>query len=113
MAPSAAGGGARRRVARVLERVVEQVREEPLEPADERALQDVNERLWDMMFYRNHDLGPGGALPNAIAGPAGLVGFGILYALRVGEEERLMLATFGEEYRAYMVRTARLLPGVY
>jgi L-alanine-DL-glutamate epimerase-like enolase superfamily enzyme len=25
-------------------------------------------RLWDWMFYENHDLGPGGALPNAIAG---------------------------------------------
>jgi L-alanine-DL-glutamate epimerase-like enolase superfamily enzyme len=26
------------------------------------------ERLWDRMFYANHDLGPGGALANAIAG---------------------------------------------
>jgi L-alanine-DL-glutamate epimerase-like enolase superfamily enzyme len=26
------------------------------------------ERLWDWMFFENHDLGPGGALPNAIAG---------------------------------------------
>ncbi|MCU0626032.1 MAG: mandelate racemase/muconate lactonizing enzyme family protein [Gemmatimonadaceae bacterium] len=26
------------------------------------------ERIWDRMFYGNHDLGPGGALPNAIAG---------------------------------------------
>ncbi len=25
-------------------------------------------RLWDWMYYENHDLGPGGALPNAIAG---------------------------------------------
>jgi len=25
-------------------------------------------RLWDRMFFENHDLGPGGALPNAIAG---------------------------------------------
>jgi L-alanine-DL-glutamate epimerase-like enolase superfamily enzyme len=25
-------------------------------------------KLWDGMFYENHDLGPGGALPNAIAG---------------------------------------------
>ncbi len=52
-------------------------------------------------------------VPNAVAGPAGLVGFGILFALRVGEEERLMLATFGEDYRAYMARTARLVPGIY
>lgn len=27
-----------------------------------------NERLWDAMFYKNHDQGPGGALANAIAG---------------------------------------------
>jgi L-alanine-DL-glutamate epimerase-like enolase superfamily enzyme len=26
------------------------------------------ERLWDRMFYKNHDQGPGGALANAIAG---------------------------------------------
>ncbi|MDQ3686053.1 MAG: mandelate racemase/muconate lactonizing enzyme family protein [Acidobacteriota bacterium] len=26
------------------------------------------ERLWDMMFYKNHDLGPGGGLANSIAG---------------------------------------------
>jgi L-alanine-DL-glutamate epimerase-like enolase superfamily enzyme len=26
------------------------------------------ERLWDWMFFENHDLGPGGALPNAMAG---------------------------------------------
>jgi L-alanine-DL-glutamate epimerase-like enolase superfamily enzyme len=25
-------------------------------------------RLWDVMFFENHDLGPSGALPNAIAG---------------------------------------------
>jgi L-alanine-DL-glutamate epimerase-like enolase superfamily enzyme len=27
-----------------------------------------NERLWDAMFYKNHDQGPGGALANSIAG---------------------------------------------
>jgi len=52
-------------------------------------------------------------LPNWIAGPAGLVGFGTLFALRVGHEEQLMLETFGEEYRRYMARTSRILPGVY
>lgn len=52
-------------------------------------------------------------LPNWIAGPAGLVGFGTLYCLRVGREEQLMLAEFGEEYRIYMARTARVIPGVY
>jgi len=49
-------------------------------------------------------------LPNWIAGLSGLVGFGTLYAFRVGREEKLMLDAFGDEYRAYMARTARLVP---
>lgn len=49
-------------------------------------------------------------LPNWIAGFAGIVGFGTLYLLRVGPEEKLMLDEFGDEYRAYMERTGRLLP---
>ena len=52
-------------------------------------------------------------LPNWIAGPAGLVGFGTLFFLRVGREEALMIETFGDDYRRYMARTARVLPGVY
>jgi protein-S-isoprenylcysteine O-methyltransferase Ste14 len=52
-------------------------------------------------------------LPNWIAGPAGLVGFGTLFLFRVGREERMMLDSFGDEYRAYMKRTARLIPGIY
>ncbi len=52
-------------------------------------------------------------LPNAVAGPAGLIGFGILYFLRVNKEEQLMLETFGEEYKAYMQRTWRIIPRVY
>ena len=52
-------------------------------------------------------------LPNWVAGFAGIVGFGILFFGRVGEEERLMCAAFGDEYRAYMRRTSRVLPGLY
>ncbi len=52
-------------------------------------------------------------IPNLIAGPAGVIGFGILYLFRIGREEQMMLDTFGDEYRAYSARTARLLPGVY
>jgi protein-S-isoprenylcysteine O-methyltransferase Ste14 len=52
-------------------------------------------------------------LPNWIAGPAGLVGFGTLFFLRVGREEALMAETFGDEYRRYMARTWRVLPGIY
>lgn len=52
-------------------------------------------------------------LPNWVAGLSGLVGFGTLYLLRVGDEERLMLDTFGDEYRAYSTRTARLIPWLH
>ncbi len=52
-------------------------------------------------------------LPNWIAGFAGIVGFGTLYFVRVGREEAMMLESFGDEYRAYMKRTARLIPGLY
>jgi len=46
-------------------------------------------------------------LPNWIAGFAGLAGFGTLFALRIGREERMMEATFGDAYRAYAARTWR------
>src|SRR5262249_49752456 len=52
-------------------------------------------------------------LPNWVAGLSGLVGFGTLFFARVGHEERMMLETFGDEYRAYMARTHRLIPGIY
>lgn len=52
-------------------------------------------------------------LPNYIAGPAGLIGFGTLYLFRVGREEALMLETFGDEYEAYRARTKRLVPWIH
>jgi protein-S-isoprenylcysteine O-methyltransferase Ste14 len=52
-------------------------------------------------------------LPNWIAGPAGLVGFGTLFFLRVGHEEAMMIEIFGEDYRRYMDCTSRILPGIY
>lgn len=52
-------------------------------------------------------------LPNWIAGPAGLIGFGTLFFLRVGREEQLMIDTFGDEYRNYIKGTARVLPKIY
>lgn len=52
-------------------------------------------------------------LANWIAGPAMLIGFGLLFALRVGPEERMMLDTFGDAYRDYARRTKRLIPGVW
>src|SRR5580704_14278672 len=52
-------------------------------------------------------------LPNWIAGPAGIVGFGTLFAFRVGREERMMLAAFGDAYAEYAARTKRIIPGVF
>lgn len=49
-------------------------------------------------------------LHNWIGGWSFLACFGILYAARVPREERMMLEWFGNEYRAYMRRTGRVLP---
>jgi protein-S-isoprenylcysteine O-methyltransferase Ste14 len=52
-------------------------------------------------------------VPNWIAGLSGIVGWGILFFLRIEREEALMVETFGDDYRAYMKRTARVLPWLY
>ncbi|WP_331377100.1 protein-S-isoprenylcysteine O-methyltransferase [Sinorhizobium chiapasense] len=52
-------------------------------------------------------------LSNWVAGLAGLVGFAVLFFLRVDEEERMMLEIFGPQYRAYMDRTKRIIPYLY
>lgn len=52
-------------------------------------------------------------LPNWIAGPAGLLGFGFLFFSRIGPEERMMEEAFGEEYRAYRRGTRRIIPFLY
>ena len=49
-------------------------------------------------------------LQNWIAGPGGLLLFLPLYFLRVPREEQMMLEKFGEQYRAYIRRTGRVLP---
>ena len=52
-------------------------------------------------------------LSNWIAGCAGPAGFGILFFGRVAREERMMLETFGDSYRAYMARTGRVFPSIF
>jgi protein-S-isoprenylcysteine O-methyltransferase Ste14 len=52
-------------------------------------------------------------LPNWVAGLAGIISFGILYVLRISNEEQMMLEQFGEEYKAYMQRTKRLVPYLF
>ena len=49
-------------------------------------------------------------LQNWVAGPAGIIGFGTLYLLRVGREEALMRETFGAAWDAYAARTPRVIP---
>ena len=60
-----------------------------------------------------YSLGQALVLPNWVAGPSYLVAFGLLFALRVGPEERMMLEEFGKEYEGYMARTKRIVPGVW
>jgi protein-S-isoprenylcysteine O-methyltransferase Ste14 len=49
-------------------------------------------------------------LPNYVAGFSGLLPFAILYFLRVGREERMMIHEFGAEYEQYLHKTGRLFP---
>lgn len=58
-------------------------------------------------------LGQAFLLSNWVVGLAGLLGFAILYFLRVDKEERMMLQHFGPDYRAYMDRTKRIIPYLY
>ncbi|HUY88352.1 MAG TPA: protein-S-isoprenylcysteine O-methyltransferase [Pirellulales bacterium] len=49
-------------------------------------------------------------LPNWLAGPADGVAMLLLFAFRVGPEERMMFEEFGTEYGQYMAATGRLTP---
>ncbi len=49
-------------------------------------------------------------IPNWFAGLAGVAGAGVLYGFRVRREERMMLESFGDDYRAYMAATKRIVP---
>jgi protein-S-isoprenylcysteine O-methyltransferase Ste14 len=60
-----------------------------------------------------YSVGQALVIPNWVAGLANLVAFAVLFALRVGPEERMMAQQFGSEYAAYTARTKRLIPGVW
>jgi protein-S-isoprenylcysteine O-methyltransferase Ste14 len=51
-------------------------------------------------------------LPNWFAGVSGIAGAGLLFAFRVRREEQMMLESFGDDYRAYMAQTKRIIPWV-
>lgn len=36
--------------------------------------------------------------------------FGLMIALRIGEEETMLVEEYGESYRTYMAKTGRFLP---
>lgn len=52
-------------------------------------------------------------VPNWLVGPAYAVAMVFLFALRLRPEERMMLEEFGDNYRAYIATTKRLIPGVW
>jgi protein-S-isoprenylcysteine O-methyltransferase Ste14 len=73
--------------------------------------QRIRHPMYTALFL--YSVGQVFVLPNWVAGPSYLVTFGILFALRVRAEEKLMLEEFGADYAAYMARTKRLMPGVW
>jgi protein-S-isoprenylcysteine O-methyltransferase Ste14 len=52
-------------------------------------------------------------LQNWIAGPFGLLVFTLFYFLRVPAEEKMMLETFGDQYREYMRQTGGVIPRLF
>ena len=49
---------------------------------------------------------------NLFVGLFGIIIWTLLYIVRVGDEETMLLEKFGDEYREYMARTGRLLPKI-
>jgi protein-S-isoprenylcysteine O-methyltransferase Ste14 len=58
-------------------------------------------------------LGQALVVPNWIVGPANLVAFFVLFAMRVQSEEQMMADKFGDQYRNYMAKTKRLIPHIW
>ncbi len=52
-------------------------------------------------------------LPNAMAALSGLIAIAILFFTRIDHEERMLIEAFGDDYRAYMRETKRIIPGIY
>ncbi|MGO9931203.1 MAG: protein-S-isoprenylcysteine O-methyltransferase [Steroidobacteraceae bacterium] len=52
-------------------------------------------------------------LSNWLAGPACLLALLLMFVLRIGREERMMLEKFGGAYTDYMNRTNRLIPHLW
>lgn len=52
-------------------------------------------------------------LPNLVAGPSGFLCFSLMCLMRIPREEQMMEEHFGDEYRRYMQKTKRLVPGLF
>jgi protein-S-isoprenylcysteine O-methyltransferase Ste14 len=52
-------------------------------------------------------------IPNWFVGPAELLAMLLLFVIRVGPEERMLLEAFGPRYGAYAIATKRLVPRVW
>jgi protein-S-isoprenylcysteine O-methyltransferase Ste14 len=50
---------------------------------------------------------------NWIVGGINLLAVAYMYAIRVRDEERMMLDQFGDDYKIYMTKTGRLLPALW
>jgi len=50
---------------------------------------------------------------NWLAGPLGIIAFLFIYGFRIEREEQQLLDTFGDQYREYQQKSARLLPGFH
>ena len=53
------------------------------------------------------------AVPNWVAGPSYGIAMVLVFAFRLGPEERMMLEAFGKDYEVYRGTTKRLVPGVW
>ena len=60
-----------------------------------------------------YSLGQALVIPNWVAASSYGVTFGLLFALRLGPEERMMRDVFGQQYETYMARTKRIIPGIW
>ncbi|MGC1374721.1 MAG: protein-S-isoprenylcysteine O-methyltransferase [Anaerolineales bacterium] len=49
-------------------------------------------------------------MQNGLAGPLNLIFFALFYFLRVPAEEKMMLDTFGDQYREYMKKVGGVIP---
>ncbi len=77
----------------------------------EGAYRHVRHPMYLALFL--YSLGQALVVPNWVAGLSCGVAMAVLFVLRVGAEERMMLEHFGKEYEAYKARTKRLLPGIW